>query len=392
MNTRTLRSGLLCVSALVPLFACRYPAGEPASSPPAWLVDTVPELVIGREENDALTGVSDALRLPDGTIVVADAGAFQLRLYDRRGRFVRVIGRQGRGPGEFELPARVVALAPPDTFGVWDPMANRLSVFTPADGLVRITTPNTDLNRLIAPELHGVMQDGALVIGTGTQPAGILPAPDGVRRDSFTLVRYARDGRLLDTLGQVAGPEIYRRGFDGGFVTYLLPFARQGAVAVAREEVYVAETGTYRVLALRPGSPEPRPVVTDPARVGARVRGEDVERWRQELVAGLRSEEARRKRYATLRDVPSPAAMPVIGKMLTEPVGRLWVEDYAPWPDAPALWSVWEPATGRRVARGRVPAGVHVLRVEAGYLLGRSTDPDGVHHVVLYRLTGPADF
>ena len=84
--------------------------------------------------------------------------------------------------------------------------------------------------------------------------------------------------------------------------------------------------------------------------------------------------------------------MPVIGKMLTEPAGRLWIEDYAPWQDAPAVWSVWEPATGRRVARGRVPAGVHVLRVEAGYLLGRRTDPDGVHHVVLYRLAGPADF
>lgn len=58
------------------------------------------------EEPDTLV-VSDLNTLtigPRGTVVVPDAQAHQVRLYDDRGNLQRTLGRQGEGPGEYENP------------------------------------------------------------------------------------------------------------------------------------------------------------------------------------------------------------------------------------------------------------------------------------------------
>lgn len=58
------------------------------------------------EEPDTLV-VSELSTLaigPRGTVVVPDAQAHQVRLYDDRGNLQRTLGRQGEGPGEYENP------------------------------------------------------------------------------------------------------------------------------------------------------------------------------------------------------------------------------------------------------------------------------------------------
>jgi hypothetical protein len=387
-----MRSSLLHAAIFLAVVAgapgCGRPDPEDLGSSDAWLVDTVPELELGAREGDVLVSVTAAVRLPIGRIVVADAGAHQLRLYERDGTFLRAFGREGRGPGEFVLPAWVGTLAAPDTFAVWDPMLRRISVFTES-GLDREVPLNPIGLAGMFPEMKGVMADGSFVVGSGLEPAALGAARDGVLRDSVTLLRVGADGKLLDTLTRVGGPEVYRHGSATGFATTLLPFGRATATAVGRKHLYLAETDAYRVLAVAPGENSPRTVLIEPRVQGAHVGPEDVARWRAQFLAQANGNQARVPLDA---NVPSPKTMPVIGRMVVEPVGRLWVEDYAPWPDRPATWTVWEPSTRRRLARGRIPAGVDVLQVEAGYLLGRRTDEDGIHRVVLYRLAGAADF
>ncbi len=42
-----------------------------------------------------------------GNIYVLDAQACDIKKFDRRGKFIKIIGRKGQGPGEFETPSRL---------------------------------------------------------------------------------------------------------------------------------------------------------------------------------------------------------------------------------------------------------------------------------------------
>ncbi len=68
--------------------------------------DLEEDLSIGNEEDEnymfyrASLGAVDS----DGNILVLDRGNFRIQKYDRNGKYLKSIGRQGQGPGEFERP------------------------------------------------------------------------------------------------------------------------------------------------------------------------------------------------------------------------------------------------------------------------------------------------
>ncbi len=94
-----------------------------AAQPPAvWRVSPRPTLQIGEVDGDSAYMFHNAvssLRLPDGRIVVLNAGSNQLRMYDARGKLVLAKGRRGNGPAEFVRPIRVY-LTGRDTLMVFD--------------------------------------------------------------------------------------------------------------------------------------------------------------------------------------------------------------------------------------------------------------------------------
>lgn len=79
-----------------------------------------------------------SVRLQDGRIIVLNAGSHELRFYDGEGRHVGSTGGKGDGPGEFRRPARI-HLTHPDTLVVFDPGADRESVFDAHGRFVRAT-------------------------------------------------------------------------------------------------------------------------------------------------------------------------------------------------------------------------------------------------------------
>ena len=68
--------------------------------------DLEEDLSIGNEENEnyvfhRVTGISvDS----EGNILILDSGNFRLQKYNKNGKYLQTIGRQGQGPGEFESP------------------------------------------------------------------------------------------------------------------------------------------------------------------------------------------------------------------------------------------------------------------------------------------------
>lgn len=127
----------LCVIGLI-LTACEPQAGSPKARA-AYQVDSMPALVIGGDVPDPdyqLDLATSAVRLDDGSIVIATSGTEEIRVYDADGHFMRRIGRSGDGPGEFRGPIRVVQQST-DTLSVYDAGDRRMSIYGDSGVLVR---------------------------------------------------------------------------------------------------------------------------------------------------------------------------------------------------------------------------------------------------------------
>jgi hypothetical protein len=80
-------------------------AAAPAMAQPSrWTIAERPLLSVGDADGDStkdLLGVTSAVRLPNGDVVVGNGGYSNIRWYDARGRLLRSLGRRGAGPKEF---------------------------------------------------------------------------------------------------------------------------------------------------------------------------------------------------------------------------------------------------------------------------------------------------
>jgi hypothetical protein len=105
----------------------------------AWQV--VEDLRLGTQQEDApdLFGNVASLAIDaEGRIWVLDDRALEIRIFDRDGRYVRTVGREGGGPGEFESP-QAIHQAPDGKMWVPDPRNNRLSIFDTSGAYVEST-------------------------------------------------------------------------------------------------------------------------------------------------------------------------------------------------------------------------------------------------------------
>jgi hypothetical protein len=95
------------VGVLCSLTACSAPkTSRPGTSDnPLRGMLTLRRSVVLEQPDSALIGQVNALAFaPDGRILVADRVQVNAKLYDSTGHLLRVIGRRGHGPGEFQFP------------------------------------------------------------------------------------------------------------------------------------------------------------------------------------------------------------------------------------------------------------------------------------------------
>jgi hypothetical protein len=169
---------------------------------PAWTPDTSRAVRIGVHEGAPEYELFDATgstRLGDGRIVVANAGAREIRYYDARGRYLRTSGRQGGGPGEFRY-LRKIYRHTADSLLAADWSVERLSLFDPSGEFVR-TVPAPSVGGPALP--LDIRLEGPFWVATGAWRVptdGVrralrrLPRPDGT--PAFRFVLPAADGTL----------------------------------------------------------------------------------------------------------------------------------------------------------------------------------------------------
>ena len=117
-----------CV-CLAALYAAVQPPALDAQRPPQRRVLVRDGVFGAREGASALSSVADVTVGRDGSLYVADGQAHAVRGFSADGRRVSTLGREGRGPGEFQSPASLGWRG--DTLVASDPFASRLVGFLP---------------------------------------------------------------------------------------------------------------------------------------------------------------------------------------------------------------------------------------------------------------------
>lgn len=318
--------------------------------------------------------------LPDGRIAIANGGTAEIRLYDAEGRWIRSLGREGAGPGEFRVITGLQVI-PPDTLVVFENGEGRVAIFTAEGALVtsrRIVAPGETFQ---GPE-HRLKDGRWLNLMHSTEVEGYQK-----RRNSF--VAWSDSASPGDTILSRDGQEylIYIRHQNGqyigrGAVGY--PFAgqdvgafRDGRMALSSGlafDVAVVEMGRGKMRIRR--RMERPPLAPD--RV-ARFVDDYVGRYPPQRQSEVRGHFAR---------LPVPDAAPTHSALQFDPAGSLWIENYRrPWDSlATRNWSVFEP-TGSWLGDVEFPRGLRVFEIGDNHVVGVERDSDGVEFVRLYRIT-----
>lgn len=355
-----------------------------------WRLSPEPVVRIGSAGTDSVAQLSrivGAVRLADGRIVVADAAAAALRLFDPEGRSLGTIGGRGAGPGEFASIGGMARL-PGDTILVWDQQQARASVFSPGGELIRsVRLPG--LGAL--PVFVGALADGALVLTSGTDAAQMAGASGSERRDPVVLLHYGPGGDLRDTVGRFAGPEMYLDSDDGMFSRTGVIFGRTTAFAVVRDRVFAAETGGYELVEHLTSGRVARRIRRDvEPRTASR---QDLELYRQflrEQNLGGTPGPFRARAAARMQALPHRATLPILNSMLADANDNLWVERYqVPGRGVEGAWDVFD-GDGRWLGTVPMPTGLRVVDIGRDYILGVVKDEMEVEQVWIYRLLRPA--
>lgn len=349
-----------------------------ANTPPLFQLPEDPMLILGGGDEDPLFRVRGVLPLSDGSVVVANAGALQLRYYAPDGALLRAVGGKGGGPGEFQV-LDWVELLPSDSVIAFDRSNRRFTVFDPSGVVARSYQPPQGT----APRPVGLGRDGVVLVRTSQVGGGGSLPSDGLLRDTSAIALMLPDGDVGGELARVPGDERIVHISESAIEVLTPPFAPRFIAAATKDGFWVQGGDGYeleyhdlggRLLRLvRLGVP-PREVTG--AMQDAFVEG---------LVGGMADGAARQAREQMLRSLPVPGKLPPIARLLVDPTGRLWAQDFMAPGDSVALWRVFDP-DGRYLGQLPVPRRFTPQRVEADRLFGVELDENDVEEVRVYPL------
>ncbi len=316
--------------------------------------------------------------LPDGRIVIANAGTNEIRVFDASGVHQATWGRAGEGPGEFTALAGVASW-PGDSIVAWDTRALTVAVFDSEGGLGRSFVLEGD-GRSNEPRM--ALSDGT-VLGRAVN-AGAGP---GYRRENLTYALHDAGGSIRASLGDHRGRESFIN-MEGRMAVFgLLPFGRSLHEASWGKSVILTPDDQYEIhvhdrttgaltrivrreYTNRAPTREEVDEAIDDALGRTSLTGDQLE-WTREGYRGM----------------PLVESFPAFRTLFTDELDHLWVREATlPGMDRPApLWTVFDP-DGRVLGFVETPDGLTILEIGVEYILGHTTDDLGVESVQAWPL------
>jgi hypothetical protein len=349
-----------------------------------WRLSDEATLDIGILEGDPayeFFRIAGARRLTDGRVVVADAGAFEIRYYDSGGNHLLSTGREGGGPGEFGGILSMTSTSE-DTLLVNDWRNRRISYFDPSGALarsvqLRFLTESGGFPMIVEP-----FEDGTVLVGVRTF-FGSGGFQTGLIRDEIVYLRSDPDGALTDTLAVRPGGEIHGMAQENLQLVGDAPFGRYPQYAVFGNGFFHGSSDSYEIefidntgrllRSLR------RPVTN------MEVTSADIEAYKQEQIENAGDERQRQINQTLLDAVTFPDVFPAYGSFLTDADGNLWVDVYRRPGDDQPRWTVFD-RDGRALGEVQMPGRFGIFQIGADFVLGRWTDDLDVQHVLMFEL------
>lgn len=371
------------IACLVATAACE--PGIDDQSEDRWSLGSTPSFLVGAVDGDSaylFQRIRSAHFASEDRIVVADAGLKVIRVFDSDGQFLRQIGRGGEGPGEF-IEVRETWMAGPDTIGVWDSGALRLSYFTVEGELIGTAPvhPPSDMPGSL-DLLAGTLSDGSVIIGA--IEAEMNQEPEG-RPDQVHLARFDRAGNYLGVIGAVDGLVRAQQGRMFGPI----PFSPFPYFAVVHDSL-VFTNGSKPSVAVRDLGWQGREVRVPPRGVEADSAWKSLQSA-LEATGGWQLEQ--------LSQVPHGDSIPHVAGLLVDDEGRIWTKRFDPGTDAVwhqggqdvrgGSWWIVNPQDG--IGEIKLPGTFKPLEVRRGRVLGVLEDSLGVQSVAVFELLGPGD-
>lgn len=351
---------------------------SPARSQPSVVVDPVPILDVPgvNATGDLVFGVAtSATRLPDGSVAIADASSNSVRLVAPSGQLARVVGREGKGPGEFSAIAWVGRCGTDSVF-VWDPPVRRISVIAPDGAVARQFELGSTTDRTVRPYRVDCSASGTFAYLT--LPTRREPTPaEGVSRTYAQLAFADANGRTVRELGEVSfGEMVAARG-----VGLPRPLGKATTLAFAENALYVGTAdsaavtrytseGAARLITFQAGSRPATPALHEHAV--------------QELAGTAPSQRARDLVTTNLSRLPLPERLPAYTAVLGDPLGVLWVVLSVPGDPRTEVQLI--APDGRSAGTLQLPRAMTIFEIGSDYVLGRYEDAVGEMHVAVYRL------
>jgi hypothetical protein len=348
------------------------------SAEEAWVVEQEPNLEIGSQDGAPeyiFFRVAGALRLDDRRIVIADGFSNQVRFYSEAGEFLKAVGREGQGPGEYQY-IRGLGRCGADSVFAFD-INWQAKVYTADGALVReMAIHDPQSYQGLSPYNLSCSRSGYfLITGWGEQT---LQQIIGFYQATAPVSLLDRDGDLVVDLGERLASE--RVGRETGSRPH--PFGRSTELALADDRIFVGGAGQLEVQAFSMGGTLTAILRGPP--LDLTIRGEDIDRYREERLARF-DEPDRATEERRLRDMPMPEQFPAYTDLRVDPEGNLWVQRFLRPGDDRNLWTVFA-ADGAMLGDIEIPTDLEITEIGADYVLGVSTDEMDVERVRLHRL------
>jgi hypothetical protein len=343
---------------------------------------------IGNAPGSELVRVISAIRMPDGRIIVGDAGRKQLLRFGPNGALEKVLARDGGGPGEI-VQLRSMSRHGPDSIVTYDGRQVRFAVFSDSGFVRQVVLQKSEYMYTADMSLLGVLRDGRVLVTSGGSISLGDRGPARTERAVFPVVSYARDGRPIRLVGRYPGLEIevsvIREGpLTGGFQRGLRLFGATSTFGLSYDQLVLLDNATFQF-----------DVVDTTGRVIRRVRHQYVPEpvrpshmaaYAADRVSGITDPVRRESLRANyLRQSHAPVFPALEPRLVVDAERRIWLGSYKRPGDREQEWWLFT-IEGALVGRVAVPAALTVMDAGADYVLGVWRDADGVQTIRQYRL------
>ena len=383
LTARSDSAGIPITTALAPLWG----PGE------AWTIGDEPMVEIGEVSGPAeylLDGVTGAVRLSDGGIVLGERSSGELRRYDREGTFVWRVAGRGEGPGEHQWLTFLGRL-PGDSVVTWDIGLDRVQVFGPDGRVARSSRTESPSSGLTATEAIGVSGRNLVLTYSDYResPVGVVRWP-GVRIATWSL-----DDGTVRELMSVPGDEQHVTRSGGRITQTVYEFGKGPRWSAMPGRLAVVDTESFSVRSISLDDGATTAILRRDVPV-REVTSEHVEafvEWmaHRNVVYGGYSEEQAEASKPGWRKRPMASTLPVLESILLDAAGNLWVEPHTvygaavPPPEVYAPDGTWLGSVVLPSGRGGLVAGGG-LEIGDDYVLGVWRDEQGVEYVRMYAL------